>query len=123
MDIKFFSGDKEIIMPEFDFRLDKENNILILGIKNFNIEEQEILLKELVILKDEKLIINSKYIALIFKNIIYFFDINSYSNFKFEELIVSGIHSFMFAFINENDIIINKTYAIMKLNGHPDNKY
>ena len=122
MDIKFFSGDKEIIMPEFDVRFNEEKEkkcVLLFCIHNYSNEEQDKLLYILKKLKKNDLYINSDYIAIINKNEIYLFDLTIYKDNKFENTLVSGYYNFGFAFIDKNDKIINKDYLVMELNGHP----
>ena len=119
MDIKFFANNKEIIAPLFEFGTETYNNIEILNvyIKSFSNEEQD---KFLLILKNitkKDIYINSEYIAITTKKDIYFFNLENYKDYKFENSIVSGYYHLMFAFVNENDIIINKEYRVMDLNG------
>ena len=116
MDIQFFAGDKEVIAPLFEFKLDKDENILILGITTFNIEQQKSFLNELKKITDDNFILNSNYIAVSTDKKIYFFDISTYSDFKLENLLISGYHDFMFAFVDKDDKIISDTYVVMKLN-------
>lgn len=118
MDIKFVVNNKKIIQPQFEFDINNENKILGLCIKNFSDEEQDNLLLMIETLKNEDLIINEQYFAINNTHDIYLFDISKYKQYHFENLIISGNYDFMFAFIDENDMIINKQYYVMSLHGH-----
>lgn len=118
MDIKFVVNNKKIIQPQFEFDINNENKILGLCIKNFSDEEQDNLLLMIETLKNKDLIINEQYFAINNTHDIYLFDISKYKQYHFENLIISGNYDFMFAFIDENDMIINKQYYVMSLHGH-----
>lgn len=117
MDIKLFAGDKEIIAPLFEFDNNEEEKILGLCIKNFSEEDQNNFLSVIKNLKKENLYINSEYIALTTEKEVYFFSLENYKDYKLENSIVSGYYNLMFAFIDQNDIIIDKEYIVMELNG------
>lgn len=117
MDIKLFAGDKEIIAPLFDFDNNEDEKILGLCIKNFSNEEQDKFLSILKNLTKDNLYINSDYIALTTTKEIYFFSLENYRDYKLENSIFSGYYNLMFAFIDQNDIIIDKKYIVMELNG------
>lgn len=117
MNIQLFAGDKEIIAPLFDFDNNEDEKILGLCIKNFSEEEQDKFLLIIKNLKKENLYINSDYIALTTEKEIYIFRLENYKDYKLENSIVSGYYNLMFAFIDQNDIIINKEYIVMELNG------
>ncbi len=117
MDIKLFAGDKEIIAPLFEFDNNEEEKILGLCIKNFSEEDQNNFLSVIKNLKKENLYINSEYIALTTEKEVYFFSLENYKDYKLENSIVSGYYNLMFAFIDENDKIVERDYLVMKLNG------
>lgn len=119
MDIQLFAGDKQIIAPFFEFGTKTYNNtnILILFIKNFSEEQQDKLFSIVNNLNQKNLYINAEYIALTTEKEIYFFGLDNYKDNKFENAIVSGYYDLMFAFVDQNDIIINKEYRAIKLNG------
>lgn len=119
MDIKLFVGDKELISPEFDFRINETKNILMLCINNFTNKEQEVFSEKILVLEKSQLIINSNYIALNFNDVIYFFDLTSNKEHHIENLLISGSYDFMFAFVDINHIITEQKYLVIKLNGHP----
>ena len=118
MDIKFVVNNKKIIHPQFEFDINDENKILGLCIKNITNEEQNNFLLMIETLKHKDLIINAQYFALSTTHDIYLFDLSRYKQYHFENLVISGDYSFMFAFIDENDMIINKQYYVMSLHGH-----
>lgn len=117
MDIKLFADDKEIITPLFEFKIkDTRKQILTLCIKNNSIQEKEKFLSIINNLTLNNLYINSDYIAVTTEKEIYFFGLSNYSNYKFENTLISGYYDFMFAFIDNDDKIIMESKA-MKLNG------
>lgn len=118
MDIQLFAGDKEIIAPLFDFKLDEKDNVLILGITSFDSHQQNLFLNELKYINDDNFILNSNYIAFVTANKIYFFDLSLYSEHKIENLLILGQHDFMFGFLDGNQNIINNTYVVMKLTNY-----
>lgn len=119
MDIKLFNGKKEIIAPSFDLGTETYNNIEILNvyIKNFSDEEQKKYLLLLNNITKKDIYINSEYIAITTQKEIYFFSLDNYKEYKFENSIISGYYHLMFAFVNENDIIIDNEYRVMDFNG------
>lgn len=122
MDIKIIVGDKEVIAPVFDFRLNETSdskNILILCIHGFNKKEQTYFLDAVKNLEEKNLFINSQYVAVVVAEQVYLFNLSVYKDHKFENMIISGYYDFMFAFVDENDKIIDMPYAAMSLNGHP----
>lgn len=119
MDIKLFAGDKEIIAPLFDFgtKTYENNQILIVYINNFSNKEQDDFFLTVNTISSENLYINSDYIAVTTDKKIYYFSLENYKDYKFENSIVSGYYDLMFAFVDTNDIIINREYKAMNLNG------
>ena len=119
MDIKVFTGDKELIAPIFDFTTKNynNNNILILCIKSFSIEEQNHFFNIINTLNKDNLFINSEYITITNKKEIYYFSLENYEDYKFENSIISGYYHLMFAFVTENDTIIKKKYIALDLKG------
>ena len=101
-----FIGPKKITCPLFDFFIDEKDNILILGMKNIYTEDQNKILTDLQIIKNKHLIINQDYFSIHLDSQIYFFNISSYHDLRLESLIVTGYHDFMFAFLDENETII-----------------
>lgn len=127
MEIKILTGEKEVISPLFDIRLNKTKNSIMLCLKNFSNEEQKLFSKVVDGINKNNFILNSNYIALDSNNVIYFFDLSSYKDQKIENMLITGYYDFMFAFVNENDKIIEQDYLVMKLHGHtvlsfPENK-
>lgn len=119
MDIKLFADDKEIIAPLFDFGTkDYENNqILIVYINNFSNKEQDDFFSVINKISTKNLYINSDYIAITTDTKIYFFSLDNYKDYKFENAIISGYYDLMFVFVDINNIIINREYKAMNLNG------
>ena len=119
MDIKLFAGDKEIIAPLFDIgtKTYENNQILIVYINNFSNKEQDDFFLTINTISSENLYINSDYIAVTTDKKIYYFSLENYQDYKFENSIVSGYYDLMFAFVDTNDVIINREYKAMKLNG------
>lgn len=118
MDIKIFAGKKEVISPDFVIDIDQENKILNLCIKNWHIDEQSDFLSLLDILINENIVINPNYIAINVERNIYLFSLSKYKDYKFENLLTSGYYSLMFAFVDQNDMIISNEYYVIKLDGH-----
>lgn len=119
MNIQLFAGNKEIITPLFGFGTEAYENIEILNvyIKNFSNEEQDKFLLILNNITKKDIYINSEYIAITKNTQIYFFSLDNYKEYKFENSVISGYYRLMFAFVDQNDIIINKEYRVMDLNG------
>lgn len=117
MYIKIFADSKEIIAPLFEVDNNNEERILGLCIKNFSNDKQDDFLSIIKNLKNDNLYINSDYIAITTNKEIYFFSLDNYKDYKLENAIVSGHYDLMFAFVDQNDMIIDKEYFVMKLNG------
>lgn len=121
MDIQLFAGDKEIIAPLFDFRINSKPNFketLILSIANFSEQEQDNFLSIIKNININNLYINSDYIAITTTKEIYFFSLENYKEHKFENALISGYYNLSFAFINLDDKIIDRDYLVMELNGY-----
>lgn len=114
MDIKFFDGDKELIYPDFKLLIERNKNIIVLAIKNLSPNEQEHILFQLINLSVKQIELNENSIYLKI-NKHYFFDITSYKNLMLHHNFTQGNLDLMFAFYNENNVIIDRHYPIFKL--------
>ena len=116
MDIKFFDNDNELVSPNFKLLLDKNKNIILFLLNNLNKTEQNEILKNLLNLSVNNLNLTDNSILLrIHKS--YFFDISAYHSLNIPKNLKNGNLDLMFAFSDENNIIIDNNYPVFKLNG------
>lgn len=111
------SFNKKIINPLFDIRIDEKikAKTLVFCILNFSPNDQNLFLNILKNLTKDDLYINENYVAITNLNNIYFFSLDEYKDNKFENALISGYFNLSFAFVDLNDMIVQREYLVFKV--------